>query len=173
LNTQFYSMLPRDTVLRCLYLSWTAYSGLYVVERVKSSSWFQAFAVFWMSCVTFWVVLRRMVFNSQRFGHFASTHLRWWNIHGIPKCQLLNTIHQRTTQRLHTAHSKEQISDYHWVFSVISVVDNRRQTAWQNSYILIHIRWWRLVGSLTICSLREICNILLLVQHVTGVGKLT
>jgi hypothetical protein len=31
-------------------------------------SWFQAFAVFCMSCVNFWVVQRRVVFDSRRFA---------------------------------------------------------------------------------------------------------
>jgi hypothetical protein len=30
-------------------------------------SWFQTFAVFWMLRVIFWVVPRRVVFNSRRF----------------------------------------------------------------------------------------------------------
>jgi hypothetical protein len=36
---------------------------------------FQAFAVFCVSCVIFWVVLRRMVFNSRRFGTLCLFHL--------------------------------------------------------------------------------------------------
>jgi hypothetical protein len=38
-------------------------------------SLFHAFAVFWMSCVTFWVVLRRVVFNIRRFGTLCLLHL--------------------------------------------------------------------------------------------------
>jgi hypothetical protein len=73
-----------------------------------------------MSCVIFWVVLRRKVFNSRRFGtlhlfhlhrrvdakwvriltHFASIHLWRWNRHSVPKRRLLNTIHQSTTRKL-------------------------------------------------------------------------
>jgi hypothetical protein len=46
------------------------------------NSWLQTFAVFCMSCVTFWVVLQRMVFNS---WCFASTRLWRWNRHSVPK----------------------------------------------------------------------------------------
>jgi hypothetical protein len=42
---------------------------------------FQAFAVYCMSCVTFWVVLRRMVFNSRRFGTLRLFHFCSFRIH--------------------------------------------------------------------------------------------
>jgi hypothetical protein len=51
-----------------------------------------------MSCVTFWVVIRRMVFNNRRFGTLL--HLWRWNIHSVPKRRLLNIIRRRTTQKI-------------------------------------------------------------------------
>jgi hypothetical protein len=49
---------------------WGVQIPVYVLMTYTDNhhSWFQAFAMFWMSCVIFWVVHRRMVFNSQCFG---------------------------------------------------------------------------------------------------------
>jgi hypothetical protein len=68
-----------------LFLS--AYGSLHTLLTNKFSySWFQAFAVFRMSRVIFWAVLRRIVFNC----------LWRWNRHSVPKRRLLNTIRRRT-----------------------------------------------------------------------------
>jgi hypothetical protein len=65
--------------------------------------------IFMKSCVNFWVVLRRMVFSSRRFGTMCLFHLhrhvdaKWstclwrWNRHSVQKRRLLNTIRRRTT----------------------------------------------------------------------------
>jgi hypothetical protein len=45
------------------------------ISNKQTSFLFQAFAMFCMSCVTFWVVLWRMVFNSRRFGTLCLFHL--------------------------------------------------------------------------------------------------
>jgi hypothetical protein len=50
-------------------------------------SWFQAFVMFWMSCVIFLVVHRRMVFNSRRFGTLFHLHrqvdAKWVRVEGF------------------------------------------------------------------------------------------
>jgi hypothetical protein len=66
----------------------------------------------YMSCVNFWVVLRRMVFNNRRFGTLCLFHLHRQvdakiriNLpmkmeQSVPKRRLLNTIRRRTTQKV-------------------------------------------------------------------------
>jgi hypothetical protein len=85
-------------------------------------SWFQAFAIFWMSCVTFWVVLRRMVFNSRRFGTLCLFHLHRqvdakFCIHlpmkmEQPQCSKMSAIKhhtpEKTPRRLHTTYRTQQ-----------------------------------------------------------------
>jgi hypothetical protein len=61
--------------------------------------------MFWMSCVSFWAVLRCMVFNSWHFRTLCLFHLHrprlWgWKRHSVLKHRLLNTIHQRTIQKI-------------------------------------------------------------------------
>jgi hypothetical protein len=60
-----------------------------------------------LSCVIFWVVLWRMVFNSRRFKTLCLFHLhrrvdastRLWRWNSVPKRRLLNTI-RRTWMRI-------------------------------------------------------------------------
>jgi hypothetical protein len=64
----------------------------------KELSWFQAFAVFWMICVVFWVVPRRVVFNSWRLGTLCLLH----GTDSVPKRRLLNTTRRGTIQKINT-----------------------------------------------------------------------
>jgi hypothetical protein len=108
---QFTYGLPGLTLLWCNRRPWTWKQCAvweWEAQNVEIDSWFQAFAVFWMSRVIFWVVLRRVAFNSRRFGtvdmkcvtHLTSTHLWRWKRHSVLKRRLLNTIRQRTTQKI-------------------------------------------------------------------------
>jgi hypothetical protein len=64
-------------------------------------SWFQAFAVFWMSCVIFWVVHQLMPFNSRRFGTLCLFQLhRRVDASSVPKCRLKTAKRGRTTQKI-------------------------------------------------------------------------
>jgi hypothetical protein len=57
-----------NTLLRLNRHIYNSVQYIVMLNRHAYNSWFQAFAVFWMSCELFWFVLRRMVFNSRRFG---------------------------------------------------------------------------------------------------------
>jgi hypothetical protein len=86
-----------------------------ILKTDKIYSWFQAFAVFWMLRVIFWVVPRCVVFNSRRFGTLClylppqhnslPSHTSYPlayedGTESVPKRRLLNTTRQGTTQNI-------------------------------------------------------------------------
>jgi hypothetical protein len=97
---------PETATHVCLSICGWSVLNLVVICSLETSSF--------SSCVTFWVVLWCMVFNSWCFGTlclfhlhgqvdakiFASTCLWRWNRHSVPKRRLLNTICQRTTEEV-------------------------------------------------------------------------
>jgi hypothetical protein len=86
--------------------------NLYILAQ--GNSWFQAFAAFSMSCVTFCVFLRRMVFNSRRFRT-----LFLFNLHRPMKmehtqCSETSAIKLHTPEnnpKGYTRHSKRYFSE--------------------------------------------------------------
>jgi hypothetical protein len=84
-----------------------------------------------LSCVNFWVVLRRMVFNSRRFGTLSVPSS--WNKHSVPKRRLLNTLRRKTTQKdthdiqnTAKAWNQEGFSCYIWLFHHWNVTKSQR-----------------------------------------------
>jgi hypothetical protein len=67
---------PKISPLWLLYV--TLYQWSVILQADKHNcidSWFQTFAVFWMSYAFFWVIHRRLSFKYQRFGTLCLFHL--------------------------------------------------------------------------------------------------
>jgi hypothetical protein len=62
---------------------------------VCTFSWFQTFAVFWMSYVFFWAVLQHMAFNCQHFRTLCSIFTgEWvWSVTAVENFSTTLTIH--------------------------------------------------------------------------------